>query len=52
MLLDVRTLRSSQIASLEGKPQWGLTVSPDRRYVLYSAATPAESDLMLVDNFR
>ena len=29
-----------------------LSVSPDGRWILYSATEPADSDIMLVDNYR
>jgi Tol biopolymer transport system component len=40
------------IASIKGKPFWGLTVSPDRRTFLYAQSDESGSDLMLVENFR
>jgi hypothetical protein len=36
-----------------GKPvELGLSVSPDRKWILYSQIDERSSDLMLVENFR
>jgi hypothetical protein len=34
------------------EPAWGLSVSPDGRWLLYSEFEGRQSDLMLVENFR
>jgi hypothetical protein len=31
---------------------FGMTVSPDGRWMLYSRAEPKNTDIMLIDNFR
>jgi Tol biopolymer transport system component len=43
--------RTHTIAALPGG-YVGLSVSPDRKWVLYTADNPAESNLSLVENFR
>jgi Tol biopolymer transport system component len=40
------------VTPISGQPFYGPTVSPDRRYLLYSQLDEAGSDLMLVENFR
>jgi Tol biopolymer transport system component len=40
------------ITTLPGQITFGLAVSPDRRYLLYSTDDLSGSDLMLVENFR
>jgi Tol biopolymer transport system component len=49
--LDLTTRRVTSIATTE-KPASGLTVSPDRRWALFSQMDQQGSDLMLVENFR
>jgi Tol biopolymer transport system component/predicted Ser/Thr protein kinase len=41
-----------KVWSLDKPPAFGLSVSPDQRWVLYSQLERDESDLMLVDDFR
>jgi len=40
------------VVPIEGRVWWGLSVSPDRRTLLYSLSDESGSDLMLVENFR
>jgi len=52
--LDFATRASSTIAQIE-KPfptSFGMAVSPDERYILYTQTDQAGSDLMLIENFR
>jgi Tol biopolymer transport system component/predicted Ser/Thr protein kinase len=41
-----------RVASIEKPVGFGLAVSPDRRWILYSQVDTAGSDLMLLENFR
>jgi hypothetical protein len=50
--LNTTTGTIQRIASIEKPVGVGLTVSPDRRWILYAQADQAGSDLMLVENFR
>ena len=53
--LSFATGRTMKLATLAGPflfYDWGLTVSSDGRFVLYTHPDHANSDLMLVDNFR
>jgi hypothetical protein len=46
-------LPSGPIDKVAGiQTRYGMSVSPDRRWLLYTAFTATGSDLMLVDNFR
>ncbi|MSO21757.1 MAG: DUF5050 domain-containing protein [Acidobacteria bacterium] len=44
--------KTQLIAKLEKPAHVGLTVSPDRRWILYTQNDESGSDLMLVENFR
>ena len=52
--LDVARGRSRQVARLDVMvaPGLGLTVSPDRKTILFTAFKPNNADLMLIENFR
>ena len=50
--LTFATGKVKRVASITGRPALGLTVSPDRRYLLYTQVDGVGSDLMLVENFR
>jgi len=50
--LTFATGKVKKVASIPGGPDIGFTVSPDRRYLLYTQVDGAGSDLMLVENFR
>lgn len=43
---------SHPVTSIEPYAQIGLTVSPDRKTILYTRTPSVESDLMLIENFR
>jgi dipeptidyl aminopeptidase/acylaminoacyl peptidase len=43
---------AEKVFDLKYLPAWGLSVSPDGRYVLTSQVDPFVRDLMLVENFR
>jgi hypothetical protein len=49
--LNFATGRVKPIAAIKGHSD-GLSVSPDRRWILYTQGAHAGSDLMLVENFR
>jgi Tol biopolymer transport system component len=51
-LLDFATGKSRVLITIEGQREPGLTVSPDRKIVLFSVAKPINYDLMLIENFR
>lgn len=48
---DFVTGTSQRITELEGASEFGLAVSPDRRWALYQREEN-EYDIMLVENFR
>jgi Tol biopolymer transport system component/DNA-binding winged helix-turn-helix (wHTH) protein len=50
--LDFAAGRSRVVATIEMPVSYGLSVSPDRKWILYSQVDQAGSDLMLVENFR
>ena len=52
--LDFASGKSKTIARLESHMLYffGLTISPDRRWILYTRVYPPATDLMLVENFR
>jgi hypothetical protein len=50
--LDFSTGPVQQVLRLEGQPNMGLTVSPDRRRMLFVQTDQVGRDLMLVDGLR
>jgi dipeptidyl aminopeptidase/acylaminoacyl peptidase len=46
------TGKVATIAAIRRPVGWGLSVSPDERYILYTQEDRAGSDLMLMENFR
>jgi Tol biopolymer transport system component len=50
--LSFATGKVKTVAPIPGPPRWGLTVSRDGRYLLYTQIDEDSSDLMLVENFR
>ena len=46
------TRKIEQVARVEGEMAYGLSVSADSRWLLYSAYGPRQSVLMMVENFR
>ncbi len=50
--LNFSTGRTSQLASIAKQVQYGFSVSPDERWILYPQVDHQGSDLMLVENFR
>jgi hypothetical protein len=50
--LDFATSRVKTIANIDKPWFYGLTVSPDGRYILYTKIEQQDHDLMLVENFR
>ena len=44
--------KTSQLATIPKTLQWGFSVSPDERRILYTQLDREGSDLMLVENFR
>ena len=49
---DFATGKNRVLARIDLSPSIGLTVSPDRRTILYTAYKPINYDLVLVENFR
>jgi Tol biopolymer transport system component/DNA-binding winged helix-turn-helix (wHTH) protein len=50
-LYDFATGTTSTVLAM-GRPEFGLDVSPDGRYLVYAQLDDPASDLMLVENFR
>ncbi len=50
--LDFSTGAVQQVLPIAGRPNLGLTVSPDRRRILYAQTDQVGSDLMLVNGLR
>jgi hypothetical protein len=46
------TKKTRSIATIESAIEYYLSVSPDRRWIIYSQVDQQGSDLMLVENFR
>ncbi len=44
--------KTSQLATIPKTVQWGFSVSPDERRILYTQVDREGSDLMRVENFR
>ncbi len=51
-LYEFSTGKITKIVTIERKPDWDISVSPDDRMILYTQVDEAGSDLMLVENFR
>ena len=49
---DFASGRSRVLTVIDGSLNVGLTVSPDRKTVLFTAVKPINRDLMLIENFR
>jgi Tol biopolymer transport system component len=49
---DFATAKSRVVTRIDSSPSIGLTVSPDRKTILFTATKPINYDLMLVDNFH
>jgi Tol biopolymer transport system component len=49
---DFATTRIRSISTIEGAIWYYLSVSPDRRWIIYSQTDQMGSDLMLVENFH
>jgi hypothetical protein len=50
--MDAASGRTSTLATLEKDVVFGLSVSPDDRFVVWSQTDRLTSELMLVDGFR
>jgi hypothetical protein len=52
---DFASRRATRLANLEREPtrfEPGLAISPDGRTILYTQTDQADSDIVLVENFR
>jgi len=49
---DVKTTKTHRVFELEKDFDWGLSVSADGRWVLYSQLDEENTDIMIVDHFR
>jgi Tol biopolymer transport system component/DNA-binding winged helix-turn-helix (wHTH) protein len=49
---DFATGEVSHVATTPNGAPWGISVSPDRRWVIYTGWEPPEADIMLVEGFR
>jgi hypothetical protein len=49
---DFATGKSRVLTRIGSSPSIGLTVSSDRKTILFSAFKPINCDLMLIENFR
>jgi dipeptidyl aminopeptidase/acylaminoacyl peptidase len=50
--LNFSTGKTSQLATIPKTVQWGFSVSPDERRILYTQVDHDGADLMRVENFR
>ena len=46
------TGKTTKIMQFETGGIWGMSVSPDRRYILYTQWELPEADILMVENFR
>ena len=49
---DFATRKTATVWTLDREPDWGLALSPDGKSILYIQGEFAESNIMLVKNFR
>jgi hypothetical protein len=52
LFFNFATQEERLIINLDARPYHGLTISPDRKTILFSAHKPQNQDLMLIENFR
>jgi hypothetical protein len=52
LFFNVATQEERLIVNIDARPTHGLTISPDRKTILFSAYKPENQDLMLIENFR
>ena len=50
--VDFATGQTKRIRAVEKLASWGISLSPDERWLLYTQQDQSGSDLMLVENFR
>jgi hypothetical protein len=44
--------KSRLLTKIEGYPSYGLSVSPDRKTILFSKSATSGADLMMIENFQ
>ncbi|PYV32494.1 MAG: hypothetical protein DMG09_24180, partial [Acidobacteria bacterium] len=52
LFYDFTRRKTKRVGTTRIPVEWGLTVSPDERWILFTQGTMQRSDLMLVENFH